>query len=75
MIITLSKINLSKIGWVGGGSTSIWIMALNILFFFGRHPLWTFSKLCMTYVEKVECYEAHTSGQHIAPTSSQCTTL
>ena len=34
MINTLSKINLSKIGWEGGGSTSIWIMSLNILFFF-----------------------------------------
>ena len=31
MINTLSKINLSKIGWEGGGSTSIWIMSLNIL--------------------------------------------
>ena len=34
MINTLSKINLSKIGWEGGRSTSIWIMSLNILFFF-----------------------------------------
>ena len=25
---------LSKIGWEGGGSTSIWIMSLNILFVF-----------------------------------------
>ena len=33
MINSLSKINLSKIGWEGGGSTSIWIMSLNILFF------------------------------------------
>ena len=39
MINTLSKINLSKIGWEGGRSTSIWIMSLNILFFFGDHPL------------------------------------
>ena len=31
MINTLSKINLLKIGWEGGGSTSIWIMSLNIL--------------------------------------------
>ena len=31
MINTLSKINLSKIGWEGGGSTSIWIMSVNIL--------------------------------------------
>ena len=38
MINTLSKINLSKIGWEGGRSTSIWIMPLNILFFF-RVPL------------------------------------
>ena len=34
MINTLSKINLSKIGWEGGGSTSIWIMSLNILLVF-----------------------------------------
>ena len=39
MINTLSKINLSKIGWKGGRSSSIWIMSLNILFFFGDHPL------------------------------------
>ena len=39
MINTLSKINLSKIGWEGGRSTSIWIMSLNILFFFWRSPL------------------------------------
>ena len=32
---TLSKINLSKIGWEGGWSTLIWIMSLNILFFLG----------------------------------------
>ena len=31
MINTVSKLNLSKIGWEGGGSTSIWIMSLNIL--------------------------------------------
>ena len=34
MMNTLSKNNLSKIGWEGGGSTSIWIMSVNILFFF-----------------------------------------
>ena len=34
MINTVSKINLSKIGWEGGGSTLIWIMSLNILFAF-----------------------------------------
>ena len=34
MINTLSKINLSKIGWEGGGSTSIWIMFVNILLLF-----------------------------------------
>ena len=39
MINTLSKINLPKIGWEGGRSTSIWIMSLNILFFFLRVPL------------------------------------
>ena len=40
MINTLSKINLSKIGWKGGGSTSIWIMSLNITVFLGgRLPL------------------------------------
>ena len=34
VINTLSKINLSKIGWEGGGgATSIWIKFLNILFF------------------------------------------
>ena len=38
MINTLSKINLSKIGWEGGGSTSIWIMSVNILFFFYGTP-------------------------------------
>ena len=32
MINTLSKIKLSKIGWEGRGSTSIWIMSLDILF-------------------------------------------
>ena len=30
---------LSKIGWKGGWSTSIWIVSLNILFFFGDYPL------------------------------------
>ena len=30
----LSKNNLSKIEWEGGGSTSIWIMSVNILFVF-----------------------------------------
>ena len=35
MIKTVSKINLSKIGWEGGGSNSIWIMSLYILFFYG----------------------------------------
>ena len=39
MINTLSKINLSKIGWEGSGSTSIWIMSLNILFVFLEYPL------------------------------------
>ena len=34
MISALSRINLSKIGWEGGGPTSIWIMSLNILFVF-----------------------------------------
>ena len=38
MINTLSKINLSKIGWEGGRSTSIWIMSLNILFFLEITP-------------------------------------
>ena len=33
MINTLLKIDLSKIGWEGGRSTSIWITSLNILFF------------------------------------------
>ena len=39
MINTVSKINLSKIGWEGGDSTSIWIMSLNILLFFLTPPL------------------------------------
>ena len=39
MINIVSKINLSKIGWEGGGSTSIWIMSLNILFVFLTAPL------------------------------------
>ena len=39
MINTLSKINLSKIGWEGGGSTSIWVMSLNILLLFLEYPL------------------------------------
>ena len=34
MINSVSKIHLSRIGWEGGGSTSIWIMSLNILGFF-----------------------------------------
>ena len=42
MINTVSKINLSKIGWEGGGSTSIWIMSLNTLFF---NPSLRFHKL------------------------------
>ena len=42
MINTLSKINLSKIGGEGGGSTSIWIMYTG--FFFGRHPLAIFGQ-------------------------------
>ena len=39
MINTVSKINLSKVGWEGGGSTSIWIMSLNILLVFFTSPL------------------------------------
>ena len=38
MINTLSKIDLSKIGWEGGGSTSIWIMSVNILCVFYGTP-------------------------------------
>ena len=44
MINIVSKIDWSKIGWEGGGSTSIWIMSLNIMFFlflFFRVPLIT----------------------------------
>ena len=41
MINTLSKINLSKIGWEGGRSTSVWIMSLNILLFL-EYPLGIF---------------------------------
>ena len=36
MVNTVSKINLSKIGWEGGGSTSIWIM---FMYCFFRLPL------------------------------------
>ena len=39
MICSLIKISLSKIGWEGGGSASIWIMCLNILFVFLKVPL------------------------------------
>ena len=39
MINTLSKIYLSKIGLEGGRSTSIWIMSLDTLGFFGDYPL------------------------------------
>ena len=47
MINTLSKINLSKIGWEGGGLTSIWIMSVNILLvFFDGTPY------CMLYEYK-----------------------
>ena len=42
MINTVPKKNLSKIGWDGGGSTSIWIMSLNILLFFLEYPLLNF---------------------------------
>ena len=45
MINTLSKINLSKIGWEEGGSTSIGIMSLNILFVFLTAPLICFKRL------------------------------
>ena len=38
MINTVSKINLPKIWWEGGGSTSIWIMSLNILGFLDVTP-------------------------------------
>ena len=41
MINTLSEINLSKIEWEGGWSTSIWIMSLNILFFLEITPKWS----------------------------------
>ena len=34
VINTGSKINLSKVGWEGGGPTSIWIMSFDILFFY-----------------------------------------
>ena len=44
MINTVSKINLSKIGQEGGGSTSIWIMSVNILFFFWTLPLSNLTK-------------------------------
>ena len=46
MIYTLSKINLSKIGQEGGRSTSIWVMSLNILGFFGDYPLVSVGGTC-----------------------------
>ena len=52
MINTLSKINLSKIGWEEGGSTSIWIMSLNILFFQSTPQLYIIyhCQLCISSV-------------------------
>ena len=38
MINTVSNINLSKIGGEEGGSTSIWIMSVNMLFFLESAP-------------------------------------
>ena len=38
MINAVSKINLSKLGSKGGGSTSVWIMALDILLFLLGYP-------------------------------------
>ena len=55
MINTLSKIHLSKIGWEGGGSTSIWIMSLNILGGFLTLPL-TNSNLAEFLVQRTEKY-------------------
>ena len=41
-IATRVNFNLSNIGWEAGGSTSIWIMSLNILCFF-----WTYYICCL----------------------------
>ena len=55
MINTVSKINLSEIGWEGGGSTSIWIMSLNIQPFLFMNPsslnlfFVDFSQICQPY--------------------------
>ena len=51
MLNTLSKINLSKVGWEEGRSTSIWKMSLNILGFFERVPHRKITKLlgCMAF--------------------------
>ena len=46
MINTLPKLNLSKIRWEGGGSTSIWIMSLNILGFFSDGTPYSGHKSC-----------------------------
>ena len=56
MMNTLSKNNLSKIGWEGGGSTSIWIMSVNILFFFWTLPLIFFNiSIEIFSAEMLEC--------------------
>ena len=57
MINTLSKLNLSKIGWEEGGSTSIWIMSLNILGGFWECPLATVSSpLVLQWPDLFLCY-------------------
>ena len=53
MINIVSK--MSKIWWEGGGSTSIWIMLLNILGFFFMLPL-TNSNLAEFLVQRTEKY-------------------
>ena len=62
MINTLSKINLSKIGWKGGWSTPIWIMSLNILgFFLEITPYTSAYDICSPidiHVANVVCYNA-----------------
>ena len=66
MINTLSKINLSKIGYEGGRSTSIWIMSTNILGFFWTLPLsfsfvfvanlWYFYPSTVSIADRVKCF-------------------
>ena len=63
MINTVSKINLSEIGYEGGGSTSIWIKSLNILFFFLTLPL---ISLLLLHNSKISGREGLASSRQLA---------